>query len=74
MKLREPYKGYIIEAMSLERSDGQGFVSDLFIENHGGEGVTVTQFGVPGTFSTKELAIQNAVVSGRRKIDVGFAA
>jgi hypothetical protein len=67
MKLREPYKGHILEAMSFERRDRQGFVSDLFIEKHDGEGVSVTQFRAPGTFNTGELALRNAVLFGRYK-------
>jgi hypothetical protein len=69
MKLREPYKGCILEAMAFERSDCQGFVSDLFIEKPDGEGVSVTQFRAPGTFNTEELALRNAVLFGRYRVD-----
>lgn len=72
MKIREPYKGHVIEAMSLELRDNGGFVSELFIERHDGEGVTVTQFFVPGIFETPEKALQATVVAGRRKVDTGY--
>jgi hypothetical protein len=72
MKVRKPYKGHVIEAMSFELTDGPGFVSELFIERHDGEGLTVTQFFVPGVFKTSELAIQTAVLSGKGKVDVGY--
>jgi hypothetical protein len=72
VKVREPYKGHVIEAMSFELRDNPGFVSELFIERHDGEGVTVTQFFVPGVFGSTELAIQGAVLSGRRKVDAGY--
>jgi hypothetical protein len=69
MKLREPYKGHILEAVSFERSDRQGFVSDLIIEKPGGEDVSVIQFRAPGTFNTEELALRNAVGFGRYRVD-----
>ena len=72
MTVREPYKGHVIEAMSFELRDDPGFVSELFIERHDNEGVTVTQFFVPGVFKTSELAIQTAVVSGKGKVDIGY--
>jgi len=72
VKIREPYKGHVIEAMSLELRDNTGFVSELFIEKHDGEGVTVIQFFVPGVFETPEIALQATVVAGRHKIDVGY--
>jgi hypothetical protein len=72
MKIREPYKGHVIEAMSSELRENLGFSTTLFIERHDSEGVTVTQFFVPGTFSSSDIAIRNAVVSGRRKIDTGY--
>jgi hypothetical protein len=34
--------------------------------------VTETQFYLPATFPTQELAIEAAVQAGRQKIDVGF--
>ncbi len=72
MKIREPYKGHVIEAMSLELRDNTGFVSELFIEKHDGEGVTVTQFFVPGVFETPEKALRATVAAGRHTIDTGY--
>ena len=72
MKIREAYKGHVIEAMSLELWDNPGFVSQLFIERHDGEGVTVTQFFVPGVFVSDEAALQATVLAARRKIDNGY--
>ena len=34
--------------------------------------MTETQFYLPETFPTQELAIEAAVQAGRQKIDVGF--
>ena len=69
MKLREPYKGRILEAVSFERSDSQGYVADFFIEKPDGEGVSIIQFRAPGTFKTAELALQNAISFGRYRVD-----
>jgi hypothetical protein len=74
MKARENYKGHVIEAMSFELRDKAGFVSQLFIEKHDGEGVTVTQFYVPQVFTSDESALQATVLAGRHKVDVGYVA
>ena len=74
MKIREPYKGHVIEAMSFELSDKPGFVSQLFIEKHDSEGVTVTQFFVPGIFDTNETALQTSALTGRHMIDTGYTS
>ena len=71
MKRREGYKGYVIEARSYQQQDG-GFSAELWIEEHDASGVTETQFYLPDTFPTPELAIEAAVQAGRQKIDVGF--
>jgi hypothetical protein len=71
MKSRLGYKGYVIEARSYQQQDG-GFSAELWIEEHDASGVTETQFYLPGTFPTQELAIEAAVQAGRQKIDVGF--
>ena len=70
MKSRLGYKGYIIEARSYEQ-DG-GFSAELWIEEHDASGVTETQFYLPDTFPTQELAIEAAIQTGRQKIDVGL--
>ena len=72
MKIREVYKGHVIEAMSFELRDNHGFVSQLFIEKHDGEGVAVTQFFVPGVFASDESALQATALAVRRKIDSGY--
>jgi hypothetical protein len=72
MKIREPYKGHVIEAMSLELRGNLGFVTELFIETHDQQGVTITHFHVPKIFQSVESAIQAAVLAGRHKVDVGF--
>ena len=65
------YKGYVIEARSYQQQDG-GFSAELWIEEHDASGVTETQFYLPATFPTQELAIEAALQAGRRKIDAGF--
>lgn len=72
MKVREGYKGHVIEAMSFELRDNPGFVSELFIEKHDGGGVTVTQFFVPGVFESDESALRAAVISAQHKIESGY--
>ena len=71
MKSRQGYKGYIIEARSYEQQEG-GFSAELWIEEHDASGVTDTQFYLPDTFPTQELAIEAAIQAGQQKIDVGF--
>ena len=71
MKSRCGYKGYVIEARSYELRDG-GFSAEFSIEEHDGTGVTETQFYLPSTFPSQELAIAAATQAGRQKIDVGF--
>jgi hypothetical protein len=46
--------------------------AELWIEEHDASGVTETQFYLPDTFPTQELAIEAAIQTGRQKIDVGF--
>ena len=70
--IRQAYKGHVIEAMSFELRDNAGFVSQLFIEKHDGEAVTVTQFFVPGVFVSDEAALQATVLAARRKVDTGY--
>jgi hypothetical protein len=72
MKIREPYRGHVIEVMSFELRGNLGFGSDLFIERHDGQGVTVTHFHVPQFFSSDESALQAALIAGRRKVDTGY--
>ena len=74
MKARENYKGHVIEAMSFELLGTAGFASQLFIEKHDGQGVTVTQFYVPAVFTSNESALQATVLAGRHKIDIGYVA
>jgi hypothetical protein len=71
MKSRLGHKGYIIEARSYEQQDG-GFSAELWIEEHDKSGVTETQFYLPDTFPTEELALEAAIQTGRQKIDTGF--
>jgi hypothetical protein len=70
MKSRLGYKGYVIEARSYEQNGG--FSAELWIEEHDASGVTETQFYLPETFPTQELAIEADIQTGRQKIDVGF--
>jgi len=71
MKRRQGYKGYVIEARSCELKDG-GFSPEFSVEEHDASGVTETQFYLPDTFPSQELAIAAATQAGRQKIDVGF--
>jgi hypothetical protein len=71
MKIRKAYKGHVIEAMSLELRDNPGFVSQLFIEKHDGEGVTVTQFFVRGVFVSEEAALQATVLAVAARLTAG---
>jgi hypothetical protein len=59
------------ETRSCELKDG-GFSAEFSIEEHDASGVTETQFYMPATFPTQELAIEAAIQAGRQKIDVGF--
>jgi len=60
------YRGTVIPAT------GGAFSAELWIEEHDASGVTETQFYLPDTFPTQELAIEAAIQAGRQKIDVGF--
>ena len=71
LKSRLGYKGYVIEARSYQQQEG-AFSAELWIEEHDASGVTETQFYLPDTFPTQELAIEAAIQTGRQKIDVGF--
>lgn len=71
MKSRRGYKGYVIEARSYELRDG-GFSAEFSVEEHDGTGVNETQFYLPSTFPSQELAIAAATQAGRQKIDVAF--
>ena len=65
MKNRQGYQGYVIEARSCELKDG-GFSAEFSVEEHDASGVTETQFYLPATFPTQELAIEAAVQAGCR--------
>jgi hypothetical protein len=67
MKSRQGYKGHVIEARSYQQQE-----AELWIEEHDASGVTETQFYLPDTFPTQELAIEAAIQAGRQKIDVGL--
>jgi hypothetical protein len=71
VKSRQGYKGYVIVARSYELQDG-GFSAEFSVEEHDASGVTETQFYLPDTFPTQELAIAAATQAGREKIDVVF--
>jgi len=71
MQSRQGYEGYVIVARSHELKDG-GFSTEFSVEEHDASGVTETQFHLPGSFPTQELAIAAATQAGRQKIDVGF--
>jgi hypothetical protein len=51
-----------------------GFSAEFSIEEHGGAGVTETQFYLPNTFSTQEFAIQAAIQAARQKYRYGLRA
>jgi hypothetical protein len=70
LKSRRGYKGCVIEARSYQQQDA-GFSAELWIEEHDASGVTETQFYLPDTFPTPELAIEAALQTGRQKIDDG---
>lgn len=74
MNTRMQYKGYIIESKPYEVADRSGWRSEIFVEQHTGSEVIVTQFYYPADvrFATREAAIEGAFASGRAKIDVGF--
>ena len=71
MKSRLGYKGYVIKVRSYEQQDW-GFSAELWIEEHDVSGVNATQFYLPDTFPTQELAIEAAIQTGRQKIDGAF--
>jgi len=71
MKRRQGYKGYVIEARSCDLRD-VGFTAEFWIEEHDASSVTETQFYLPDTFPTQELAIEAAIQARRQKIDLGF--
>ena len=71
MKGRQGYKGYVIEARSLELKNG-AFSAEFTVEEHDASGVTETQFYLPNTFPTQESAIEAAIQAGRQKIDVDY--
>jgi hypothetical protein len=74
MKLRQAYKGHVIEAMTFELRDLPGFTSEFYLEKHDGRAVAITQFFMPGIYKDSESAIQACMVAGRRKIDAGYSS
>lgn len=73
MKLRQSYKGYIIEAMTFELRGDLGFSSEFYVEKCDGEGVTATRFVMPGIYQDGQRAIQACMQAGRQKIDAGYS-
>jgi len=49
-----------------------GVSAEFSIEEHDASSVTETQFYLPDTFSTRESAIEAAMLAGRQRIDAGF--
>jgi hypothetical protein len=73
MKVRKHYKGFVIEAISLERSDGGGWAARGSIEERDDLGVDDSPFEVLGTFESENAAIEAAIQFGKRGIDTGSA-
>jgi len=74
MNSRQKYKGRFIDPRVYELRDVPGWTAEFSIEEHDGIGVTETMFFLPGTFLSKQSAIDAAIQSGQHKIDTGFRA
>jgi hypothetical protein len=66
------YKKCSLDARANERTDGQGYMAEVYVAQPDGGKVWNTQFRLKETFSNAEAAIEAALQAGRYKIDVGF--
>jgi hypothetical protein len=65
---RATYKGYVIDAHPHQLPDGR-WSTDLNIERHCGEGVSLRPYSFAPTFGTREEAIQHCRGMGAQIID-----
>ncbi|MGB6160310.1 MAG: hypothetical protein WBH45_18605, partial [Acidobacteriaceae bacterium] len=66
---RDPYRSFVIVAMSSPRPQG-GWNSEVYLEKHGGDGVTPIELppepGQPATFDSEEDGLNAGIAQGRR--------
>jgi hypothetical protein len=63
------YKGYVIEAHPFQLVKDRRWSTDLNIERHDGEGVSVAPYSGALTFAAKDEAIQHSLGLGAQIID-----
>jgi len=66
---RAAYQGYVIEAHPYQLADDKRWSTDLNIERHYGEGVSVRPYSGTLTFTTKDEAIKHCLGLGAQIID-----
>jgi len=66
------YKKCALDARAHERTDGQGYMAEVYVAQPDGDRDVVTQFSLKETFPSGEAAIEAALQVGRHKVDVGF--
>jgi hypothetical protein len=69
---RAGYQGYVIEAHPFQLADDGRWSTDLNIERHDGEGVSVAPYSGALTFATKDEAIQHCLGLGAQIIDGAY--
>ncbi len=66
------YKKCSLDARAHERTDGQGYMAEVYVAQLHGDEVWDTPFSLKETFPSAAAAIEAALQAGRYKVDVGF--
>jgi len=67
--MSERYRGMWIDPKTFERTDGSGWVAEIYIAEDDGSEIIDSRFVIKPTFGTEELAIRSALATGRRIVD-----
>ena len=70
---RTGYKGYVIEAHPFQLAEDRRWSTDLNIQRHDSEGVSVAPYSGALTFARKDEAIEHCISLGAQIIDGEYA-
>jgi hypothetical protein len=70
MQKTEHYKKFVLDARAHGRGDGQGWIAEICIVRRTSMGDVDTQFMLQETFASAEAAVEAALATARRKVDV----
>jgi hypothetical protein len=72
MSSKARYKGFVIDPRCCRTMDGSAWSVECHIEKNDSAGAVTARFPLEHTFSTRQLALEAALESGRRRVDEGL--